>query len=491
MKRQDAERHAAAVEAAVEAYAVRHGLLPAGTRLLLLLSGGPDSMALLALVRHCDRRLGLGLQLAGLHVDYGMRGAASDRDRSIVERACSAAGVPLEVVRPLPRLRSPDFQEKARRLRLDAARRLVEAGGIDLVATGHNLDDQAETIVYRLSKYASPTALSGMAPRSGHLVRPLLGVRAADVRDYCRSRGIEYGEDHTNREEVYARNVVRHSILPQMERLNPRVVESLAAASEVAREQQAVLGSLADEVWKRLASADGDGLDVAALRALPVAVRTLVLRRLAADALGPRALIQRRHTEALLSLVDAPPGFRSVRLPAGWEAVLEQGRLGLREVSAAHHCGPCRYAVPAPDGRPVPVGFCGRDLLVEQTTGGLPVPPTSGALLGSSAPMRTIVLRHPDAGDVWRPLGLGAETPVGRFLSGQRVARRERDRSLVIEVDGAIAWVEVPIPAAGADDGARPPLRQRRIGEALRGRVAESFRVTESTSFTVAVRERG
>ena len=133
-------------------------------------------MALLSLLRATDRRLGLGLTLAALHVDYGLRGAESDRDRRIVERACAAAGLPLHVERLAGELKGPDFQSRAREVRYRLARGLAAEKGCDVLVTAHNRDDQAETVLYRLVKYASPRGLAGMRPRDGDVARPLLGL---------------------------------------------------------------------------------------------------------------------------------------------------------------------------------------------------------------------------------------------------------------------------------------------------------------------------
>jgi len=482
------------------AFVTRHDLLPAGARVLLMLSGGPDSMALLALVRLCDHRRRLGLRLSALHVDYGLRGAESDRDRRLTERACTAAGIPLDVVRPDPPLTAPDFQEKARRYRLAAARRLLRRRGGDLVAVGHNLDDQAETIVYRLAKYASPSSLVGMSPRAGRLVRPLLGVRATDVRDYCVRRGIVYGDDRTNREEAYARNIVRLSVLPQLERLNPRVVESLGAAADVAREQQALLEDLTADAWRLVVAAPADGgpdepdgappagrgarpgsesIDLNALARIPTTLQPLVLRRLVGTVLGREALLDRRLTQALLDLAVSPAGSASVDLRDGWVAVREHRRLQVRPASGGHACPELRCAIPAPGAPPAEVVFCGRTLSLEQFRGPLPEAAVvfGTAALGLDERLDAVTLRHPRCGDRFRPLGLGAEVSLQRFLSAQKVPRDVRPRSLVVEADGTVAWVEVRGAGAGVSDG-------------LRGRVAESFRVTQSSAFTVCVRRR-
>jgi tRNA(Ile)-lysidine synthase len=495
-------------ERRVAGFVAAHGLLTERLRVLLLLSGGADSMALLELVRRCGATLGFDLTLGALHVDYAMRGADSRRDSGIVERACAVAGVPLEVVTLDKRLSGPDFQERARRLRLGAARRLLTSGDYDVVATGHNLDDQAETVLYRLVKYGAPSALVGMPPRAGRMVRPLLCLRAAEVRAYCHGRGIVYGDDVTNQQQTYARNVIRLAAVPQLERLNPRAVESLAAAADAAREQQELLAQLADSAWLRVTVPDvgaaeqgaraRPGLDLRLLALEPPALRTLLLRRLAALALGDDALLERRVTQALVELAGGSAGTRRVRLRDGWEAVREYDRIWLRRGAARQEpsgpgaascaCAPVPVHVPAPpdgtaEGEEISARVCGRRFALRRVAGCLPRELVGRIALGGDRPVGALTLRHPRAGDRFAPMGLGAETSVARFLREQKVPLALRPRVLVIESDGRVAWVELPGGRSQSLPGGSGPVQPG-------GRVAESFRVAESSILTVLVREQ-
>jgi tRNA(Ile)-lysidine synthase len=294
-----------ALERRVCQYVRTFGLLHPGERLLLMLSGGPDSMALLQLVLHCERRLGLGLWLAALHVDYGLRGADSTRDRKIVEEACAAHGVELHVVEAPTGMRGANFQQRARDFRYAQARAVAMERGCARIVTAHNRDDQAETILYRLAKYPSPAVLAGMAPLDGDLARPLLCLDAEEVRDYCRLAGITFGEDVTNARPVYARNRLRLRVLPELRAVNPRLTEDLAAAAEIARQERELLDQLAEQAWRRALlqpeaaiesceSGSGSGgavleLSVEVLQSEPAAVSAACLRRLAQAALGKRA----------------------------------------------------------------------------------------------------------------------------------------------------------------------------------------------------------
>jgi tRNA(Ile)-lysidine synthase len=483
------------LERRVSDFVARREVLRAGERVLLMLSGGADSMAMLALVRALDRRLGLRLSFGVLHVDYGLRGADSTRDREIVERACAEAGIELDVVRLEASLRGPNFQARARDLRYERAQSIAAEHGCRVIVTAHNRDDQAETILYRLAKYASPQALVGMRPREpgapgrAALARPLLCLGADEVRAYCGARGIEFGEDVTNALPVYARNVVRHEIITRLAELNPRVTETLAASAEIAAAEREVLDAAVADAWSRVAAPPlGDevaALDLGRLAREPEALRALCLRTLIARARGADTLVERCEIDGLARLATRRDDAGSVSLAGGWEVVRRGGRLRLRRRAPGHACAPVALTPGATRTR-----FCGRSYVATLVDGAVPPrgpaaagPPTSGAtrcpppasleaFVGLDAPPSRVVLRHPARGDRFTPFGMAQETTVARFLAAARVPAAVRAAALVLDVDDRVAWV-----------GYESASGERR------GRVAQPCRVSESTVCTLHVVE--
>ena len=482
------------LERRVAGFVVRHEVVMPAERVLLLLSGGADSMALLAMLPSVDRRLGLGLHVAAAHVDYRTRGAESDRDRLIVERACRVAGVPLAVLRLPRRPGGSDFQARAREIRYRHAREVADRDGLTAIVTAHNRDDQAETVLYRLSKYASPRGLSGMRPRDGDLARPLLCLGAREIRDYCCALGVEYGEDATNAVPVYARNVLRLEVLPRLEALNPRLAETLAAAALQAAAEEDVLTAAAAEARARVTPAPGacddagpgvtpgaglGAVDVVALAAEPPALRALVLHDLARQAMGGEALVERRLVEALLELAARPSAGGRVSLGRGLEAVRAGGLLRVRPAVGPHTCVP--VGVESGDlaaaAGPRRLAFCGRDVSVRLEPG--PVfeqraAARGDAFIGLARTPRLVTLRHPRRGERFAPRGLGGATTVARFLAAAGVPADGRPLALVVDVAGVAAWIGF----AGADGR-------------WRGRVAQAFGVDESSRCTVHVTLEG
>jgi tRNA(Ile)-lysidine synthase len=259
------------------------GLVQAGAPLVVMLSGGRDSVCLL------DVAVGLGAEVTALHVDYGLRGAESDADRELCAGLCGSLDVPLEVrrvARPGGVDAVGNFHAWAREARYAAAAELTGGGGAGAarVAVAHTLTDQLETILYRLASSPGRRALNGMEAVRGALVRPLLaaGIRREETASYCMARSLAWREDASNRDRAYARARVREDLLPALRAVDPRAEANVLRTAEILRDEAAVLDEVVDGV---LAGRAGE-LPRAELAALSPALGRLVLRRLAEDALG-------------------------------------------------------------------------------------------------------------------------------------------------------------------------------------------------------------
>jgi len=245
-------------------------------------SGGADSTALLALLQeYCAGR---ALSLAALHVHHGIRGAEADRDEAACRDFCAARGIPLTV----RRVDAPAFaaagrmglEEAARRLRLEIFDELCTEDAV--VATAHSADDNLETVLQRLARGAALRGLCGIAPVSGRRIRPLLGVSAAAIRDFCRAEGLPFVVDSTNGDLAYTRNYLRAEVIPALRRVNPspetaaaRMCAALRADEEYL--EAAAAGALGE--W-----AGGTSAPAALVAALPDALCLRALARLYANA---------------------------------------------------------------------------------------------------------------------------------------------------------------------------------------------------------------
>jgi len=297
------------------------GLLRPGRAVVVLLSGGRDSVCLLDVAVAVA---GAGA-VSALHVDYGLR-AGSAADAALCRELCARLGVELEVTAAPPAPAAGNLQAWARSVRYDRAAELAEARGAD-VAAGHTATDQAETVLYRLASSPGRRALLGMAPRSGRLVRPLLGVTREETAAWCRARGLAWSEDATNADQRFARIRVRAALLPALRAVHPAAEANVVRTAQLLRDEAAVLDAAVDAVL-----GGGRTVALARLRELPVALARLVVVRLAEDAAG--ALVPRAaaRTEEILAL-DPARAWTALDIGDGVRAVVEGGVLRMETAS--------------------------------------------------------------------------------------------------------------------------------------------------------------
>lgn len=297
------------------------GLLPAGGSVVVLLSGGRDSVCLLDVAA----RLADGGTVRAVHVNYGLRDEAPDDERHCAG-LCERLGVELTIERPRRPEAGGNVQAWARDVRYAVATRIALDEGhpvSSVVAAGHTADDQVETILYRLASSPSRRALLGMRPRDGLLVRPLLGVTRAQTTAYCEARGLAWCDDVTNGGDRYARNRVRNGLVPALERIHPAAAANVLRTAALLRDEGEVLDALVGEQLDER----GGRLEIPLerLAALPPALRRLVVQRLADGAAGKLVPGAARHAEEVAALRRT--GRAMLDLGGGVRAVAERGVL--------------------------------------------------------------------------------------------------------------------------------------------------------------------
>lgn len=423
-------------EPAVQA-ARASGLVVADEPLLVMLSGGADSVCLL------DVCTTLGARVSALHVNYGLR-CAAEQDEAFCRELCRGRGIELTVERAwLPD--DGNTHQHARDARYRAAERLARAD----YAAAHTASDQAETVLYRLAVSPGRRALLGMQPRRGRLVRPLLEVTRAQTRDYCRSRGIQWREDPSNDDPRFARARVRNELLVALRSVSPSAEQTVTETARLLRDEAEVLDTVTADALEGLGG--GPAVELAALAALPDAVVRLVLRSLAETATGASQSLSSAQVDAVMAL-GASGGSNSLDLGGGLRAVREYGTLRLRRGGD----------VPAPD--PVVLEVPGTaqfgSWAVRASADG------SGEVLVSPRALGgPITVRAWREGDRMRPVGLGGSKTLQDLFTDRKVPRALR-RSLPVLVCGDdvvwVAGVALDERFAGSDGGDCIGLSARR-----------------------------
>ena len=308
----------------------RHDLCPPGTRLLVALSGGSDSVAL-TFVLH-DLAANGEFSVVGLaHFNHHLRPTA-DRDEQFCRALAARIGLPIVVggaeVREYAASERLGIEEAARRARYAFLHRSAADMGADRIALGHTRDDQAETFLLKLIRGAGLTGLGGIYPRRDALVRPLLDVSRTELREYLGMRGESWVEDETNTALTNSRSRVRHRVIPELDAAyGGPTTASIARAAGLAREDGGWLSELADKRYGELASIDDHGVSfpAAELAAEPGPIRRRLLLKALRDVAGVRE-VALEHVDAAADILNGSSA--GADLPAA-RLELRRGKLVL------------------------------------------------------------------------------------------------------------------------------------------------------------------
>jgi len=465
----------------------RHSLFARGGRVLVALSGGADSVALVYLLR--ELQADGELRIVGVaHFNHQLRGAEADGDEAFCRALADGLDLPFDAgradVRALARDQKRSIEDAARVARYAFLETAADRLGADAIAVAHSRDDQAETFLLRLIRGAGPRGLAGILPRSGRVVRPLIDIARVDLRRYAAERGLAFREDSTNADVSIPRNRVRHELIPYLEReCSPGIVDVLAREAAIARDDENHLQAeaivLASSIVLRTTDQDRVRLkpdatlsvDRAGLTSLHPALAARVAR-LALWGMAPGHFIGYEHVERFLEFArDARPGA-ALSLP-GQQATHRGARIVLGPEPArmgADAAPPDAFRFPLSIPGEVTLSTQGWAVSAERLEGSAGTPWTARgpAVAVAAAPLNLpLAIRSRRAGDRFRPLGLGGRgKKLQDFLVDRKIPREMRD-SLPLVVDGhdKIVWV---------------------VGEC----VAEDFRVTEPSQGVILLKAR-
>jgi tRNA(Ile)-lysidine synthase len=422
-----------------------HQLIARGDRVLVAVSGGPDSVALLHALVRLQARLGVTLEVAT--VDHGLRPAAA-AEATEVARRCTDLGLCAHVVRvDVAAERRPHVSllDAARRARLAGLGALAERRGCARIALGHTADDQAETIFFRVVRGTGVDGLKGIPYRRGTLIRPLLDVRRTEILAFLRRLKLDFVSDPTNADPRFTRSRIRHHWLPALSRENPRVAEALLALAASARQRLAV-PALAPDAPAALAAG-----------APPLGRRAAqVVRRLVAAGAGS-------HEVAVAGgVVDVTYGRAEFRArPAGRSHVAGVAKaIASGSIAPVDVVGPGRHPWPAGPARTTgaPDEIATREveiLLCEGAAKPAPEVATFDAQIFSLG----LVLRSRRPGDRMRPRGGRGTRKLQDLLVDAKVPRSERETlPLLATRTGVVLFVPGLRPA----EDCRPDPEARR-----------------------------
>ena len=467
----------------------QHRMLVPGEAVLVAVSGGPDSIALLHLLMSLTAVLPLHLGIA--HLNHGLRGTASDDDAAFVASAAAALNLPCFV-----KVENVDaYQHRYRLCREEAARsvryrfleQIASENGFAKVAVGHHADDNAEQVMINLMRGSGPRGLSGIPPirplpsaggRSYRnadrvvLIRPLIAMTREEILAYLGERSIAYVSDDSNNDPTYLRNRVRHHLLPLLKRgYNPRIVAALNRLSAILRSEEQWTDGLAGEAFAALAKAasGGRGISLAedGLRELHPALCRRVLRKAMAETKGNLRRVTFEHVTAVQKLLDEGRRGGRLHLPGGIHVIKDAGMLSILAAPVGPQNRDFCYPIAKPEGQAlwIYIEETGDRLRFEHAG----VPDLAQlhcagqriAFFDMNRLKFPLVVRNFRPGDRFTPLGLNGSKKVKKYFIDAGVPRDIRRRCPLLLSGGEVIWVAGHRMGASAqvDTATRQTLR--------------------------------
>lgn len=410
-----------------------YAMLPAGGTVLCAVSGGADSLCLLHFLRALAEERGFTLHAA--HFDHRLRGEESTADAAFVENRCEMWKIPFHLgsgdVAETARREGTGIEETARALRYAFLEEIAETIGADVIATAHNASDNVETVLLHLIRGAGLQGLTGIPPRRGHLVRPLLTTTREEIEAYLKERDLDWREDSSNADDAHARNYLRHQLLPRMEELNPRFLSGMERTIRLLRQDNDFLNAQAAQVAALGRWAEDDlVIEARHIASAPAAIAPRAVRTLLSMLGNGSTDYASTHLEAVVDLARGDDPSAMVFLPGGLMAQRVYGELLLTTRRDPQVLLPCPLEL---DGETWPEGSlygcsCRRCVCPEE--------PEPGVMYFSTF-TGTPVLRPRQTGDALKLPGRDTKTLKKRFID-QKIPRRDRERCPVLADEAGI-----------------------------------------------------
>ncbi len=437
-------------------YIKRHRLVTDGEKLLVAVSGGPDSVCLLDVLSKLKKELDIELHV--VHLNHNLRGAESDADAAYVEKLARRLGIPAVVesrdVKAYRSERRLSLEEAAREVRYSFLAQVAESVGVEKVAVGHTADDHVETILMHLLRGSGMRGLRGLLPvsrwqaagQSLVIIRPLLELTREETAAYCRRHRLAPRVDASNLSTEPFRNKIRRQLLPELRKYNPRVAEALLRTARIAADDLAFIDGEVARLWEKIARVEKDGVGISKreFSVLPPALKRHLLRAAVESVLGSLKDIEAGHIEDMMDTLDKPAG-KAVDLPGGLSFAVEYDRYVLSPDSSSL----CPFPVlegeaqlNIPGRTAVPGWDIEAAVLPSLRTGEAGANEADfTAWFDFSATGDKLIVRGRRPGDRFQPLGMGQTKKLNEFMIDARIPRTWRRRVPIVCSPGQILWV--------------------------------------------------
>ncbi|MBD2755407.1 tRNA lysidine(34) synthetase TilS [Spirosoma validum] len=400
-------------------------------KVLLAVSGGLDSIVMAELFYKISQPFAIA------HVNFGLRGTESDADAFFVQNKAEQYGVPFHLTRfdtaAVANERSISIQMAARELRYAWFQQLLQEHQYGCVATAHHQNDVLETILLNLTRGTGIAGLRGIAVKQNQVVRPLLFATRDQLAAYAETQRLTYREDSSNAEDKYARNRIRHHVVPVLTEVNPGLWQTLPRTTERLRASETLVQAELTRSWQAIHEQYGEKILLPISKLLTLAERAFCL----SEWLRPMGFTV-DQTEQMSNVLSQPVG--QVFLSATYRVTHERNGLMLEPLRLVPD-----YELKLTEWPAEPIAVAGQFTLavefIDKPTDFQPVTKSNVAVLDAEKLTFPITIRPWRQGDRFRPLGLSGHKLVSDLLNDLKLSRSEREKTAVLLSGDSIAWV--------------------------------------------------
>jgi tRNA(Ile)-lysidine synthase len=438
---------------------VDHKMVEAGDFLLLGVSGGPDSVALLQGLLELKQELGIELAIA--HLNHSARQKESDRDARFVKDLGESLKIKTWIekvdVTAQQAASKSSFQETARNLRLEFFQRTMNQIGANKIALGHTSDDQVETVLINLLRGSGLKGIGGMSPVRHPYIRPLFNCSRFEIEDFLNDRKISYCKDSSNQKLDYLRNRIRLELIPFLQKkYNPRITENLFEASGIFRAENDYLKTLEDNEFDRVISKAGTGealnMNIEYLSTLPLALKRRLIRKAIQSIKGDLKKISFSHIQEVLHLFDKAPKGKRIDLPGDLQVWCRGDHMEFKRISVSDSSIlPVDERIASDWMKPLNIpgktrientGLTLKAEIIGPAESGYSAEPANQAFLDFDKTGDNILIRFFQAGDRLKPLGMDGTKKLKSLFIDEKVPQEIRSTiPILTTVDNDIIWV--------------------------------------------------
>ncbi len=422
---------------------IRYRMITPGDTIVVAVSGGPDSICLADTLSAMAGEMNLSLIIA--HYEHGLRPAEDPSETLLVKKFAEALNLPFETEKALGlKDLSSSIEEKAREYRYAFLSRVKKKYGADKTATGHNLNDQAETVLMRLLRGSGMTGLSGIPPvRDNTFIRPLIETGREEIMEYLEHKKISYATDSSNYDTRFLRNKIRLDLIPELTKYQPRLIETMGRLAHNLREENEFIEKQAVEWIEKNIKHDESGdysINTDSLTALPDAFLKRILRNIIKRYSSNLYGIESEHVEAIIALITSTKPNVSGNLPGDLVVRKEYNRLIFS--SGTPESVDFEYTLKG-DGKLI-IHEAEKTIQVETLENDmLPAPPQDSdiALLNGDLLSFPLTVRNFRNGDKFIPFGMKGHKKLKNFFIDLKIPPDIRRKTPILLKDDKIAWI--------------------------------------------------